>query len=316
MPTFLRLAALLLPAVASSIGLASEPVAFDQQEDRLVITVGNEPFAEYVFRDESIPRPYFAHVKAPGGIQVTRNHPPVEGTDRTDHATMHPGIWLAFGDLDGADFWRNKARIAHVRFIESPAGGPATGTFVEEKRYLRDDSSEVCRERFRCTIVPRPEGRLLVWDSTFTGERPFTFGDQEEMGLGMRVATPISEVEHGRLRDSERRTRAASIWSHPARWCDYSGTIDGKQVGMTLMNHPGNFRESWMHARNYGFVAANPFGRKAMNKGPVSQVTVEPGQSLRLRFAVWIHTGDGAEPALLDAAFNDFVTLTQTSATE
>ncbi|MFG0335475.1 MAG: DUF6807 family protein, partial [Maioricimonas sp. JB049] len=281
--------------------------------DRLVITLGNVPFAEYVYRDEQIPRPYFAHVNAPGGLQVTRNHPPVAGTDRTDHAGMHPGIWLAFGDLDGADFWRNKARIEHVRFIEPPAGSTASGTFVEEKRYLRDDGSEICRERFRCMIIPRPHGRLLVWDSTFTGKRSFAFGDQEEMGLGMRVATPLSEVEGGRLRDSEGRTRASLIWSHSARWCDYSGAIDGQPAGMTLMSHPDNFRESWLHARNYGFVAANPFGRKAMNKGPLSSITVEPGASLRLRFAVWIHSGDGGEPESIEAAFAEFITLTAVS---
>ncbi|QDU36708.1 hypothetical protein Mal4_09970 [Maioricimonas rarisocia] len=316
MPRLLQTVSALLLAVVASTGFASEPVAFDQQDDRLVISVGNEPFAEYVFRDEKIPRPYFAHVKAPGSVQVTRSHPPVEGTDRTDHATMHPGIWLAFGDLDGADFWRNKARIEHVRFTNSPTGGPGKGEFIEEKRYLREDGSEICRERFRCVIIPRAGGRLLVWDSTFTGKRPFTFGDQEEMGLGMRVATPLSEVERGRLLDSEGRTGAEAIWSYAARWCDYSGTIDGRPVGMTLMSHPENFRESWLHARNYGFVAANPFGRKAMNKGPASQVTVEPGESLQLRFAVWIHSGNGGDPESIASAYDDFVTLTQASDTK
>ena len=65
-------------------------------------------------------RPYFCNVHAPGGIQVTRNHPPVAGQDATDHDTMHPGLWLAFGDINGQDFWRNKGRIEHVRFTEPP----------------------------------------------------------------------------------------------------------------------------------------------------------------------------------------------------
>src|SRR5437773_51165 len=77
---------------------------------QLHITLGGSPLAVYVYRDTTIPRPYFAHVHAPGGIQVTRNHPPVAGTDPIDHAALHPGLWLAFGDLEGADSWRNRAR--------------------------------------------------------------------------------------------------------------------------------------------------------------------------------------------------------------
>ena len=62
-----------------------------------------------------------------------------------------------------------------------------------------------------------------------------------------------------------------------------------RAVGMTILCHPDNFRPSWTHARNYGFMAANPFGRKAMNKGDESKVIVKPGESLRLRYGIWIH---------------------------
>ena len=39
-------------------------------------------------------------------MQVTRHHPPIEGQDRVDHGTFHPGIWMAFGDISGSDYWR------------------------------------------------------------------------------------------------------------------------------------------------------------------------------------------------------------------
>src|SRR5688500_3077811 len=64
--------------------------------------------ATYVPGDEVTHRPYFANLKTRvGGVPVTRNHPP-SGNDPTDHATMHPGVWMAFADLGGRDFWRNK----------------------------------------------------------------------------------------------------------------------------------------------------------------------------------------------------------------
>ncbi len=316
MNRFLGLVSCLWLPIAGAVAAEDSPpqVAFRQAPGKLIVTVDDRPMATYVYADANIPRPYFAHVRAPDGRQVTRNHPPIEGKDRTDHDTMHPGIWMAFGDLGGADFWRNKARIVHASFLGQPNGGPGSGSFVEEKHYLRADGSLVCKELFRCSIHVCRGGYLLTWDSTFRGDGAFAFGDQEEMGLGLRVATPIAEVAGGRLRDAQRRSGAAEIWSHAAAWCDYSGVVDGRRLGLTLLCHPANFRESWMHARDYGFVAANPFGRAAMKKGPPSRVVVEPGDRLRLRYGVWIHGGDTDAEADCVAAYAEYLKLAQHSA--
>jgi hypothetical protein len=282
-------------------------VGFRHEDDQLVVTIGPNRIATYVYRDEAIPRPYFAHVRTLTGQQVTRHHPPIEGRDRTDHATMHPGIWLAFGDLNGVDFWRNRARIVHQSFAKIAAGRDKTGYFVQRKQYLRDDGSFVCAEVFKCSVHVLGTSYLLILDSKFRSDRQFYFGDQEEMGLGMRVATPIAEVGGGRMRDAEGRTAAKRIWGHAAAWCDYSGVVDGQPCGITLMCHPDNFRPSWMHARDYGLVAANPFGRQAMKKGVISKTVVQPGTEFRLRYAVWVHGGRQAGPADCAAAYRRFI---------
>ncbi|MHC4178872.1 MAG: DUF6807 family protein, partial [Planctomycetota bacterium] len=93
-----------LPAEAAE----KRPIGFAREPGKLLIHVGGRPLATYVYADKQIPRPYFAHVRVPGGIQVTRNHPPDKEKDPTDHATYHPGIWMAFGDLSGSDYWRNR----------------------------------------------------------------------------------------------------------------------------------------------------------------------------------------------------------------
>jgi hypothetical protein len=255
-----------------------------------------------------VKRPYLASVRAPGGIQVTRNHPPLDGTDATDHATYHPGIWMAFGDLGGSDYWRNQAHVVHDGFLQEPRGGDGQGAFAVRNIYHDEQDPErvVCRETCRIDFYVRPSGYLLLWDSTFANdERPFAFGDQEEMGLGVRVATPITEQNGGTIRDSEGRTTAESIWGKTAAWCDYSGTIDGRRVGVTLLCHPDNFRQSWMHVRDYGLLTANPFGREAFGQGPKSSVVVEKGEELRLRYGVLLYAlrSDGEldlEPAIVD----------------
>ena len=286
---------------------AEKGFAADQQRDCLVVTYSGQPVATYVFRDRAIPRPYFAHVHAPGGQRVTRNHPPVEGTDLTDHATIHPGIWLAFGDLDGADFWRNKARVVHEAFVDGPAAAADGVSFAVRNRYERADGAVVCQELCRRTFLVRPAGYLLLWDSSFSADREFYFGDQEEMGLGFRVLTPISVQQGGTMLDALGRRNEKQIWGHAADWCDYSGVVNGRHIGLTIMCHPGNFRPCWLHARDYGFLAANPFGRSAFGKGPPSKVVVKPGEPLRLRYGVLLHaTGENDRPDL-QAAYADFV---------
>src|SRR5688572_13917128 len=90
--------ALLAILFVSHRTVAAEPApkpgfAIEEKPDRLIITDGGRPVAEYVFNDPEIKRPYFRHVHTPSGIQVTRNHPPVAGKDLDDHPTFHPGIW-------------------------------------------------------------------------------------------------------------------------------------------------------------------------------------------------------------------------------
>lgn len=264
-------------------------VSFSQEADRLIVRMGEQPVAEYVFRDDQVLRPYFRHLRTPSGVQVTRTHPPVEGVDLDDHATMHPGLWMAFGDLGGADFWRNKGRVRHERFIEPPQAGADGGLFVVSNVYEADGKA-ICREDCRVKIEPVPTGYLLRWTSTFTPtDGEFAFGDQEEMGLGVRVATPLAVKNGGEMINSEGRRNEAEVWGRPADWCAYRGSVDGTQVGIVIMPHPDNFRRSWFHARDYGLLLANPFGRKAFTKGEPSRVVVEKNEPLTLRFGVFVY---------------------------
>ena len=271
---------------------AADPPAvhFDLQTNHLAIHIGDKTFARYVFADDTITRPFFSHVHAPNSIQVTRNHPPQPG-DSQDHATMHPGIWLAFGDISGHDFWRLKAPVVHHHFVAKPTTRPGGGTFTVENRYMAPDTRRtVCVETCRYDILIRPAGFLLICASEFTSGHDFYFGDQEEMGLGIRVATPLAVVNGGRIINSKAQQNEKEVWGKQADWADYSGTKDGTHMGMTLMADPNNFRRSWFHARDYGFITANPFGVNAFTGKAKSKVHVKAGDSLQIRFGVFIHS--------------------------
>jgi len=314
-------------SVVSTAGLRADdgdapPVTFARGDGRLTVAIDALPVAVYHYQAGNISRPFFAHVRAPGGVQVTRHHPPIEGQDLPDHDTFHPGIWMAFGDISGSDYWRLASRVKHAGFVGEPQGGPGKGSFAVRNEYLdqKDPSRLVCEEIGRYTFLTRPEGYVIVWDSTFSSPHEFAFGDQEEMGLGFRTATPIrvekkSKVDlppgNGTILDSEGRKNGDQVWGNSAAWCDYSGTIAGQHVGMTLFCHPKNFRPSWFHARDNGLLTANAFGRQAFRKGEKSSISVKPGEKLRLRYGVLIHSDPADGRPDLNAAYEDYVKVAE-----
>lgn len=287
------------PSTASAAAGASVPsdLVAELRDDRIILRHGGQTVAHYVFRDPAILRPHFANLLAPDGTPVTRTHPPVEGVDATDHATMHPGVWLGFGDLNGEDFWRNKGRIEHVRFIEPPAATDEGVTFATENRLRTADGPSLGTQISRLSLSALDRGFLLVWQADFLPDgQDLVFGDQEEMGLGVRVATPLAETNGGLITSSSGEQTAKKTWGRSFEWCDYAGAVNGRRAGVTLMPDPSNFRASWFHNRDYGVMVANPFGRKAMNQGETSRVVVRPGERLSLRFGVFLHAEPAAAP--------------------
>lgn len=282
---------------------------------------GDESIATYVYEDNKISRPYFANLHGRNGIQVSRNHPPIEGTDLMDHSSLHPGLWMAFGDLSGTDNWRNKAPVVHQKFLQDPTTANGIVGFAVENAYksTTEPAQTICVERCRYELHAVEGGYLLTWDSTFLGDMAFSFGDQEEMGLGFRVATPLRvEVREadlplptGSMIDSEGRRNARGIWGQSARWVDYNGLIDDAPAGMAVFCHPQNFRPTRFHARDYGFIAANPFSTAAFKVGRATRTTVRPGESLRLQYGVLLHAGEKLEATEIESLYEHYLKVSQ-----
>lgn len=277
------------------------PLEVKKEPTRLLITQDKQTVAEFYFADSRVKRPCFADLRAPGGIKVTRNFPPIEGKDAMDHADMHPGLWLGFGDLNGSDFWRNKATMRHDKFLAEPEWNNNALTFATQCTLLGNGGQEIGRMDTQFTLKPTEKVLAITWDATFhatTGD--LVFGDQEEMGFGARVATAITEKSGGLITSSTKATTAKNTWGQPAAWCDYSGVINGRHVGITLVHDPANPQPGWWHNRDYGVFVANCFGRKAMKQGDKASLVVKQGQTLRLRYTALLHTSLDDKP--LDVA--------------
>lgn len=286
-------------------------VAFEQKPGKLTISVGGKHFATYVYEDAVITRPHFSDVSASCGIQATRNNPPQEG-DPKDHATFHPGIWLSFGDINGHDYWRLKAKVEHEMFVEQPEGGPGKGTFTVRNYYMTTDGKDrVLAELVNYTILVRPSGTLLLINSTYSSEHgDFTFGDQEEMGLGVRMNTKLTvQYGKGHITNAEGLKDGKGTWGKASNWVDYSGPIDDKYAGVALMPNPANYRPSWYHSRDYGLVAANFFGRDAMKQGAKSAITVKKGDSFTIGYGVLVYCTPLKVKTDIEKAYQDYLSV-------
>jgi hypothetical protein len=210
---------------------------------------------------------------------------------------MHPGLWLAFGDINGVDFWRNRGRIVHRGFARRPEVRDGQLTFATDNQLIDAQGAVIGDLRYQITCLAQPGATVLLWEATFRSDvGDLVFGDQEEMGFAARVATPLTEKNGGLLTSSEGRTSAAATWGRAATWCDYSGTVDGHRLGIQLVADASNFRPSWWHNRDYGVFVANPFGREAMKQGTKSRVTVTRGEPFTLRFGAILHADSTTPP--------------------
>lgn len=273
-------------AVGDAMG-ESPSIAIETGKGKITFQIDGKAFADFVYEDQATTRPYLAHVKAPSGFQVTRNHPPKEGVDPLDHETLHPGIWMSFSELSGADFWRNKAPVKFEKFLDAPKANGDHATLTARFRY-ESNGKTIAREDLHLAVINAPEGRWILWDSVLSGDEPLIFSDQEEMGLGTRVATPLTVKEGGTITSSDGKKNEEEVRGTRAAWCEYSKEIDGVPTGLLIVPHPDNEPRVYWHARDYGMLTANPFGAKSLTGKGDGKVVIKPPQTMRLRFGILI----------------------------
>jgi hypothetical protein len=305
-PPFGGPAVLLVTALAAVD--AAAPVAagltLERAADRLVVRdAAGTVAATFAFEAPGVGRPAVLDVAAPGGVVVTRPCPPRPGLDDDDHAAMHPGLWLGFSDLSGADPWRRKTAVRFAGLAGEPATVDGGVRFTARIDYLAGpadtpDAAVVCRERSTLTLrdveLAGHPVRLVLWEAELSpgGDSPLVFGDVEEMGLGVRLARGLAPARGGRYVASHGGRDEAGVFGRAADWVDARGTSDGRAAGVMIVNLPGNPRAPFFHARDYGLLLANPFGRRAYrDRGKAKPLSVAPGASLRLAYAIVVHDG-------------------------
>jgi hypothetical protein len=278
----------------------TEVTAREVEGNRVELKVGDSLFGFYHF-DRSLARPFLYPVHGPDGVVVTRHYPMREVVGEARDHPHHRSFWTAYGEVNDSDNWSEEKGHAFVRHQEfvSLFSGPVCGGFTARNRWV-DNTEQPQLEEIREVRIYSTglERRLIDYTVTFiAGEKDVRFGDTKEGGLiSFRVATPMDGSRGGRIENAAGGRGERECWGKPSPWCDYSGTVEGRPVGIAVMDHLENLRHPvrW-HVRDYGLMTANPFGTSTFEGeagGRRGEYTLKAGQSLRFRYRVLLHRGD------------------------
>lgn len=298
----LLLALLWVTAFAPGVGLAQDGIVrLSQENHTLTIKIGEELFTQFNFEPDQR-KPFFYPVNAPGEILCVRTIEP----DEKDHP-HHKGIWASVDEVNHCRHWMERERIISRDLrILVPQGDPAI--FEAEADWFDADNHSLLQQ---VTTIRVFSDRLITFDIKLASWVPtVTFGDTKEGFFGVRVAESMKEKSGGHVINADGKTGTTACWGRPSPWVDYTGKVGDETVGITLFDHPANFRPSRYHVRDYGLFTISPFGEGAYQTDPAlaKPVTLtDQDAPLRLQYAIYVHTGDAAG-ADIPAAYEKFLT--------
>ena len=306
---------------ASSAKAASPSVKLTQEPDRIRVEVDGELFTEYRFK--GAPHVYYYPLLFPGGIPMTRSYPMVPDSKGEDHDhPHHRSLWFSHGDVNGIDFWSEIAKagsIVHDKFLEVTSGRDS-GVIRSANKWVATDGKVICTDETTFRVFSGKGLRTIDFEVTLKASEgsDVTLGDTKEGTMALRLNETM------RLKPNKENTgkpggqivqssgvTGDKTWGKQAEWCDYSGPINGKIMGVAIFDHPSNPRHpTWWHVRDYGLFAANPFGVHDFEKKPAGtgNMLIPAGKSVTFRYRIVLHEGDEKQA--------DIATLYKTFATE
>jgi len=280
-------------------------ITVERNERGATVKIDGRLFTEY--RIDSNGKSILWPLIGPTDKPITRAYPmdKADAHGTTDHV-HHRSVWFGHGDVNGIDFWTEKPNhgsIRHRDFVKIGNGDPAL--VVTRNDWIGPQGDKQCEDQRTLRFGVDGDNRWIDFDIALKATAgPVHFGDTKEGCFAVRVADTMTvDAKQGGQIVNHRGQKDAKAWGQAAEWIDYHGPVDGETVGIAIFNHPDSFRfpTRW-HVRNYGLFAANPSGPSAFAKGKKNDsFTLPAGESLTLRYRIWLHRGDHREGKVAEA---------------
>jgi len=234
---------------------------------------------------------------ASDGQDLTRAYPfsSREG-EKTDHP-HHTGVWFTHGDVNGLDFWHNgrgkPGEIVEQSFTTKTQNNQAiaTGTYAWKNSQTQD---VLLKSKRIITFTRHKDDILLDFEIVLTAQdEDVIFGDTKEGSFALRLH-PMMDAKKKDDKGTMLNSNGGSgkgIWGKKAKWVAYGGeNKSGKNYSISVFDHPQNLRHptTW-HARDYGLLAANPFGLSYyIDKNTNGDHTIEAQKSLTFKYRILV----------------------------
>ncbi|MFO0911286.1 MAG: PmoA family protein [Isosphaeraceae bacterium] len=264
---------------------------------------------------------------SPQRISCTRRPRRAEGASCSaefppDHAHQHGGFFAWVNTtFDGhkVDFWNQKDRLGRVRHIDVVdfESGPVFAGFTARLRHedisRPGDPIPALDEVWNIRAYRIGPHHVVDFESAqkCAGDRPLRMNKYHYGGFGIRGnsawydpqstgETPPDPERSGKAEflTSEGKHRLEGNHSRP-RWVDLSGMLEGAFAGVTVLDHPTNFRFPQpvrLHPNKPYFCFA------PMVEG---EFRIEPGSTYVSRYRLILHDGP-PEVAAIERLYDDY----------
>lgn len=314
--------AVLLFVSSSHVAGAAEFSIVEEPSGDIVVKIDGELFTRYVTTDEVTNKCYFWPIIGPGGAEMTRAYPManVEG-EKQDHP-HHRSLCFGFHEAGGYNTWHEKltftkngivdekklgamGRQTQTKVVKAEASGNSATLVLESDNLTPAGDSYLHQVRTAKFHVAENGSRVMDLEIVFTGVvDSITVHGKKDSGLTVRVAHSmcVDAGQGGRVVNSA-GDEDKEAWGKRVPWVDFNGPVDGKKMGVAMLNHPDSFRHPtpW-HVRTYGLFTANPFALKEVaGEDESGDFELAKGESFTLKHRIIFHEGDEQTAKIADA---------------
>jgi Family of unknown function (DUF6807) len=297
---FLWLVLCLIIAAGAWAGTPKIGLRRDDTTGRLAVVIdGREAFV-YQYAP-SLDLPHYWPLNSPGRknmlVEQTEPYPHhrafwIADTVRLNggrEVSVYNGLYTGKKMDDGSYGPPFRDHVRHVKFTRLDTKDGQAGIDAELV-WEMDESVPVLRETRRLRVEALGGGEYLL-DLAFTltavfDEVEFVSDEVHYAWPFLRLETRWSGDSGGRLIGDTGTEGEEATNLKPARWLDYSNTVEGEPAGVAVFQWPDGREHRWL-TRKYGC-----FGPRRPDERSGKPFTLKKGESISQRVAVLVHKGD------------------------
>ncbi len=288
----------------------------------IAVQIDGKLFTRYVTTDTVTNKCYFWPVIGPGGALMTRAFPMKDVAGEKQDHPHHRSVCFGLQNAGGFNTWHERltftrdgkvdekkeatlGRQVHTKVVSAEASGNSATLVVMCDNVTPDGDIYMRQTRTVNFHVAENGSRVMDVEIVLSGVQDgITLVGKKDSGLSVRVAHSmcVDAKQGGRIINSN-GDADGKAWGKRVPWVDFNGPVDGKTMGVAMLNHPDSFRHPtpW-HVRSYGLFTANPFALKEVaGEKDNGDFELKSGRSIVLKHRLIFHEGDEQKAQIAQA---------------